>query len=227
MDKSLLKNLKVLYVEDEDKVSLLLEEAISDNFYKFYTAKNGVEGFEMFKKYKPDIVITDVMMPKMDGLEMAELIKEKSPKTPIICLSAYSDKEKLLKAIDVSITKYFIKPFEPDELVSYLQELAQKLNPVRREKLKDGFIFEYNTSSLYKGNKLIKLTKRETTFLNLLLENKNRLVIFEVIKDKLWKDEEEVSDERLRTFIKRLREKTSKTLIENMARRGYFISTNS
>jgi DNA-binding response OmpR family regulator len=209
-DKSLLKNLKILYVEDEDKLSLLTEEAIADNFYKFYTAKNGVEGFELFKKHKPDIVITDIMMPKMNGLEMAEEIKEKNPKTPIIVLSAYSDKEKLLKAIDVSITKYFIKPFDPDELLEYISNLAEKMNPIRREKLRDGFVFEYNTSSLYKNNKLVKLTKRETTFLNLLLENKNKLVIFDIIKERLWKDEENVSDERLRTFIKRLREKTSK-----------------
>ncbi|WP_193215490.1 helix-turn-helix domain-containing protein, partial [Aliarcobacter butzleri] len=88
--------------------------------------------------------------------------------------------------------------------------------------LKDNFVFDNNSVCLYKDEILINLTKREREFLNILIKNKNSLVKKEDIKTLLWN--EDVSDERLRTFIKRLRLKTSKDLVENVSSQGYLIS---
>ncbi|XPV53876.1 MAG: response regulator transcription factor [Halarcobacter ebronensis] len=106
--------------EDEENISKLLKSAISEYFYSYTVAKDGVEGLEKFKKISPDIVITDIMMPNLDGLDMTKQIKQINEDIPIIVLSAFSEKEKLLKAIDVGISKYFIKPFDPEELLEYL-----------------------------------------------------------------------------------------------------------
>lgn len=222
MYEDLLKNLKVLIVEDEKNLAQLLKEAITDSF-SVVTAKDGKEGVKKFKSFKPDIVITDIMMPLCDGLEMTTLIKEIDETTPIIILSAHSDKDKLLKAIDLGISKYFIKPFDPEELLNYLEKIAPKINKQKIIKLKESFIFDNNTLNLYKNNILIKLTKREKEFFYLLLKNKNSFVDTTTIKKNLWDDE--VNDERLRTFIKRLRIKTSKDLIENIQAQGYQIKT--
>ena len=220
--QDLLKTLKILIVEDEKRLAQLLKEAISDSFFKVIIAKDGIEGLKKYKSFKPDIVITDIMMPQLDGLEMTLKIKEIDSNTPIIVLSAHSDKEKLLKAIDVGINKYFIKPFDPDEVIEHIKKLAPKIEKQKISILKDEFIFDNNNFSLYKNEQLINLTKREKEFIYLLIKNKNSIVKTQTIKTSLW--DEEVNDERLRTFIKRLRLKTSKDLIENISGQGYLIS---
>jgi two-component system, OmpR family, response regulator ArlR len=222
MNKELLKTLKILIVEDEKRLAQLLKDAISDSFFSVVIAKDGEEGLKKFQIFKPDIIITDIMMPICDGLQMTQKIKELDEFIPIIVLSAHSEKEKLLKAIDLGISKYFIKPFDPEEVIEHINKIAPKLNKQKRVNLKDEYIFDNNSMSLYKKMVLITLTKREKEFFHLLIKNKNSIVSSSVIKESLWS--EEVNDERLRTFIKRLRLKTSKDLIENISSQGYLIS---
>ncbi|MBP9491011.1 MAG: response regulator transcription factor [Aliarcobacter sp.] len=217
-----LKNLKILIVEDEKRLAQLLKDSISSSFFSVVIASNGEDGLKKFKSFKPDIIITDIMMPFCDGLEMTLQIKELDESIPIIVLSAHSDKEKLLKAIDLGINKYFIKPFDPEELLEHINKLALKLNKQKQSKLKEDFIFDNNSLSLYKNNTLISLTKREKELFYLLIKHKNQLVTTQDLKEKLW--DSEVNDEALRTFIKRVRIKTSKDLIENVSGQGYLIS---
>ena len=220
--KNLLKTLKILIVEDEKMLAKLLKDTIYNSFFSIVIAKDGNDGLKKFKSFKPDIIITDIMMPFCDGLEMSEKIKELDENIPIIVLSAHSEKEKLLKAIDLGINKYFIKPFDPEELIEHINKIAPKLHKQKQVILKDNFIFDNNTSSLYKNSSLVILTKREKEFFHLLIKYKNCLVITPLIKKTLWN--EDVHDERLRTFIKRLRSKTSKNIIENVSSQGYLIS---
>ena len=222
MKQELSKNLKILIVEDEKKLAQLLKDSISNSFFSVVIASNGEDGLKKFKSFKPDIIITDIMMPFCDGLEMTLQIKELDESIPIIVLSAHSDKEKLLKAIDLGINKYFIKPFDPEELLEHINKLALKLNKQKQSKLKEDFIFDNNSLSLYKNNTLISLTKREKELFYLLIKHKNQLVTSQDLKEKLW--DSEVNDEVLRTFIKRVRIKTSKDLIENVSGQGYLIS---
>ena len=222
MNLNLLKTLKILIVEDEKRIAQLLKDAIFDYFFSVVIAKDGIEGLKKFQTFKPDIIITDIMMPLSDGLDMTIKIKELDSFIPIIILSAHSDKEKLLKAIDVGISKYFIKPFDPEEVIEHINKIAPSLHKQKQVLLKDNFIFDNNTMSLYKDNSLITLTKREKEFLFLLIKNKNTIVNNQYIKEVLW--DEEVNNERLRTFIKRLRLKTSKSIVENISAQGYLIS---
>lgn len=219
-----MKNLKVLIVEDEQELAKLIRVSIKDYFNRVIIASDGLIGLEKFRSFKPDIVISDITMPSLDGLEMCKKIKEQNSKIPIVILSAYSQKEKLLKAIDIGINKYFIKPFDPEEFIEYLKTLANSINKEKKVYLKEGFFFDNSTNNLYNEDKtLINLTKREKDFIILLIENINTIVKLEIIKEYLW-DEESISDERVRTFIKRLRAKTSKSLIENVSSAGYMIS---
>jgi DNA-binding response OmpR family regulator len=221
MKNRFLKELKILLVEDEKSLSMLLKNAIGDCFYSFSIANDGIDGLEMFKKISPDVVITDIMMPNMTGLDMAKEIKLLDKSIPIVILSAFSDADKFLGAIDVGVVKYFIKPFDPDELLEYIESLEEMIQS-RIIKLEDDFVLNKAKKSLYKNGRYISLTKKEMSFLLLLQSCKNNVVTDETIKKSLWKDEE-VSDERLRTFIKRLRAKTSKGLIQNIKSQGYLI----
>ncbi len=221
MRNKFLKELKVLLVEDEEKLSTLLKNAIGESFQSFTVACNGVEGLEMFEKISPDIVITDIMMPVMTGLEMAKEIKKLDIGTPIIILSAFSETDKFLDAIEIGVVKYFIKPFDPDELLDYITSLESTIQS-KLLLLEEEFSFNRRTASLYKDSKFIPLTKKERLFMQLLLKNQE-IANDVTIKETLWLNEN-VSDERVRTFIRRLRAKTSKTLIKNITGQGYRIN---
>lgn len=224
MKKRTLKELKILLVEDEESLARLLKEAIGDSFHSFTIAKDGVEGMELFKKIKPDIVITDIMMPRKSGLEMAREIREVNTNIPIIVLSAFSEKEKLFGAIDAGVSKYFLKPYHAEDILEYINSITSKIQN-RVVKLNECFIFNKTTNSLYKNDKYVALTKNEIKFLTLLLESKNKTLDETSIKEILWGSE--ASDERVRTFIKRLREKTSKNLIKNIKGFGYQLISES
>jgi len=221
MKNRTIKDLKVMLVEDDESISRLLKEAVSDSFNTFLIAKDGLDGIAQFKKLKPDIVITDIMMPRMSGLEMAQELRKIDPDIHIIVLSAFSEKEKLLSAIDIGINKYFLKPFDIDEFLDYIQNITPKLSN-RIIKLDDGFIFNKSANSLYKNERFVPLTKNEIRFLTILLD-KNGIIDDSLIKESLWRDEN-TSDERVRTFIRRLRAKTSKKLIKNVKGVGYQLS---
>ncbi|MDD5156882.1 response regulator [Sulfurimonas sp.] len=218
-----IKDLKVLLVEDEENITRLLKDAIGENFHSFIIAKDGLEGIALFKKRRPDIVITDIEMPNLSGLEMARELKQIDPNIVIIMLSAFSEKEKFLSAIDVGVSKYFMKPFEPDDILEYIEQIIPKISN-KLIGLGDEFTFNKSSNSLYKNDKFIALSKKEILFLSLMLRQKCEVIDVITIKKTLWN--EEASDERVRTFIRRFREKTSKDLVLNITGVGYKLTIN-
>jgi DNA-binding response OmpR family regulator len=217
------KDIKVLFVDDEKSIAKSIKSALGDYFEKFIVVSNGIEALKIFKKEHPDLLITDIMIPKMNGLELARAIKQSSPNFPIIIQSAYSDKDKLLDAISIGVKKYFIKPVDIDTLLSYIESLVSTIKASWVIELIGGFKFNTKYKTLYLNQKIIYLTNRENQFIELLLSQKDILVDRVTMKKSLWKDCKKVSDERVRTFVKRLREKTSKRLIVNSRDEGYMI----
>jgi len=219
---SALKKLTLLYVEDEVNLARLMEEAIAREFGRFLLAHDGEEGLSLFRKSRPDIVVTDITMPGMDGLAMASAIRRLSPETPVVVLSAYSDKEKLLGAIDTGVRKYFIKPFDPEELLEYLKALAETLEAKRKFHLGESFLYDRRERRLYRGGEALKLTTRELKFIEALLDEPGHILDSDTIRKLLWKDRSPSAD-AVRVFIMRLREKTSKDFIRSESGRGYSI----
>jgi len=221
-----LSSLTVLFVEDEKELRNALEGAIGDEFAKFIVARDGDDGLKKFKKFKPDIVITDIMMPIRDGLEMAKDIKKISRETPIIILSAFSEKDRLLKAIDVGIDKYLIKPIDPDELMNVINLIADDLLSLdKMVELGGGYQFDKNKKVLVRDGKTISLTKKELLFITILIRNLGVFVLHEEIKKYVWINKS-VTDAAIRTFIKRVRGKTNKSFIKNVPGLGYKINSD-
>ena len=217
------KTISILLAEDEKKLALAMKTAIGEYFHKFIVTYDGEEALEAYHKYMPNIVITDILMPKLTGLELMQEFRKVDDDLPIIILSAHSDSDKLLKAIDLGVTKYFIKPVDPDELLEYIALLIPKIKKKKIIKLKEGFNFNLQKKELYLDNSIINITKREINLLSFFLEQEEYMANNIAIKKLLWN--EEVSDERLRTFIRRLRAKTSKNLIINSSGLGYGLAT--
>ena len=217
-----LKRLKILYVEDEKSLAEMMERAIGRHFSAFRLAADGEEGLELFRSFRPDLVITDITMPGMDGLEMGRQIHAISPETPLIVLSAYSDKEKLLSAIDVGVSKYYIKPFDPEELLEYLEVLATRLAARQQVSIRPDYRYDRYHRRLTRKEEPIPLTDREQRFLETLLEEPGNFLDTAAIKSLLWPGEEP-TDDAVRVFINRLRNKAGRELIRNKAGEGYYV----
>jgi len=217
------KKLTLLYVEDEENIRNLLKSAIKDEFKEVIVAGDGSEGLKKFKKYQPDVVVSDILMPVCNGLEMAKSIKEISKETPIILFSAFSEKEKLLSAIDIGIDKYLIKPVDIDELLKTIKEITlKKLSIDNIIKLSNGYSYNQTKHILYKNGEEIKLTKKELSFLNVLIQNIDSFIPHQELKEKVWNNKK-VNDAAVRTFVKRFRNKTDYDFIENISGLGYKI----
>jgi len=134
-NERILPNLTVLYVEDDEETRIELARYLRRRVGKLYTVENGLEALKIFDEKPVDVIITDLKMPLMGGLDMVRAIREKKSNLPVIITSALSDSEKILSAMDLGVVKYVVKPINPQELVKVLCEIGKKTFEDQQRKL--------------------------------------------------------------------------------------------
>lgn len=216
-----LEKLKILFVEDEEKIRTNIKEAIGDEFALFETACDGLDGLQKFKEIKPDIVISDISMPNLDGLKMTKEIRKISSTVPVIILSAFSEKDKLFKAIDANVSKYIVKPIDIDELLEVISDIANKDDNQQIVNLELGYTYNSLQKELFLNDNFISLTKKEILFIDVLVRNRDSYTKNSDLIDYVWGGS--TTSTTVRTFVQRLRNKTDKRLIENVSGLGYRI----
>ena len=216
------KNYTILYVEDDEGVRTINSRFLNRMFKKLYEAKDGEEGLAFYKKYHPDIILTDIRMPKMDGITLSKNIRKTDKDTKIIISTAFSDKDYLLEAIELRLEKYIIKPLTSRNLIPALLKAVEDLEKNKDEKvvLTKGFYYSNTTSLFYKDEKVLELNKKELLFLKLLVLNKDKVVSYQEIEQYVWEDEY-MSLNSLRTTIGFLRKKIPFNCIKNISNMGY------
>ena len=219
------KNYTILYIEDEDGVRKTNARFLNRMFKKLYEARDGLEGYELYKKYDPDIVLTDINMPKLDGISLAKKIRIYNQNIKIIISTAFSDKKYLLDAVELNLERYIIKPLTNRNLIPALNKAVEALKKERDFKiyLNDKFYFDNNTSLFYYKELPIELNKKELLFLKLLVLNKNRIVSYQEIESFVW-EEDYMSLNSLRTTIGFLRKKIPFNCIKNISNMGYILN---
>ncbi|WP_428023048.1 response regulator transcription factor [Arcobacter sp.] len=217
--------IKILYVEDDEITRENGIEYLENYFVHIFEAKDGLDALKKFEQITPHIIITDIQMPKIDGLEFVKKVREKDKEVQIIILTAYSHKEYLIKAIELQLIKYLMKPIKEYELKSALELCVQNLenNKSNIINLRENCIFDKYNHTLFVNNELVKLRTKETDLLILLLNNKNRYVSYEEIENFVWK-EFPMTKDALKTLIKYLKQKISKDIISNQTGVGYKIN---
>ncbi len=213
----------VLIVEDDQSTLEALKQNLEMYCKKVDTATNGLSGYELFKSKKPDIVITDINMPKLSGHEMVASLREISPHVPIIIMTSYDSSENMLKSIEEGAYSYLRKPIKIEELQTAIL-MATKNIYNKIIYLNEGYRYECETKGLYLDNELIKFTKTEQDLINLLMQNINKIISYETIENFVWVNKS-MSREALRMCIKKIRAKTYPKIIENIQQQGYKISS--
>ncbi|MGM0622733.1 MAG: response regulator transcription factor [Campylobacterota bacterium] len=217
----ILKNLNILYAEDDKNIRQSTDKTLSLLFNHVYTACNGQEALEYFNNETIHIVLLDYVMPKLDGYKVAKAIRQKNKKIPIIISSGYSDKEKLLNAIELNLVKYIVKPLQYDQLSKTLQTSVNILkdNAMLSIPLSHGLSYDYVKKSLYSEDLAIPLTKYEIRFLELLIENKEKILDKELLKEAVYGSS--IEQNTLRNMVYRLRKKVGVEFIQTVKDLGY------
>ena len=224
--KELLQNFTLLYVEDNEAVRKSAVEYLSRVSKKVLQARDGKEAIAIWKESKPDIIITDINMPRLNGLDMASYIRAHDKDVQIIVATAHSDTEYLLRAVELQLVKYIIKPITKEKLSDALQKSMELIKDKSKFNLKLSSTHIYNAYEkiIYKNKKEIKLTKNELLFLDLLAHHSSRVVKYEEIESAIWAYEG-MSQDAIRSLVRGIRKKMPQDAIENISGIGYKLNT--
>lgn len=224
METSATKNLRILYVEDDDVARENGIEYLENYFDYIYAASDAFEGLKLYREHHPEIIITDIQMPKLNGLEFIKQIRKENKETHIIVITAFSDTSYLLQAIELQLIKYLIKPVQESAFKEALQLCVDSIRNKDSnviEIAKNVFFDRYN-QTLFDRGEMVALRTKELLLLNLLLKYKNRYVTYSEIENHVWR-ESVMSADALKTLIKNLKAKLPANLISNLSGTGYKI----
>jgi DNA-binding response OmpR family regulator len=223
-----------MYIEDDTLATSKLKNILEKYYNKIIIASNGEDAFEKMKNEpKIDLIISDINMPKMDGLEFLEELRKDNPNMPFVFVTARDEPDKMLKAIQLDINNYVLKPINLQNLLSILDKIIDKLYKeyLTQEKnshiqLNTNLFWNKNNKTLISQNEVLKLTKKELMFIEILMNEENMVHKIEDIISILWEEDflEKNYIANLKNLISRLRNKVPTLNIENLYGMGYKIN---
>ncbi len=206
------ENKKILLVEDDQNFGAILKDYLMLNDFDVTLAKNGMEGYEKFRKETYDLCILDVMMPYKDGYTLAKEIREKNKEVPIIFLTAKSMKEDVLKGYKVGADDYLNKPFDSEVLLMKIRAIIQRKSGDSKS---ENAQFEFNVGNFHLNSKLrfltfsneepVKLSPKENELLKMLVLHENDLMPRELALTKIWRDDNYFTSRSMDVYIAKLR----------------------
>jgi two-component system response regulator TrcR len=207
-----MENIKVLLVEDEDVLALLVKESLATRGFEVIVAANGVEGWSMFNQHKPDICIVDIMMPRKDGFSLVADIRLIDDLVPVIFLTAKTQTADVLRGLEIGADDYIKKPFSMEELILRVKGLFRRSNTKQDQQTAlspdqqlGELRFNHLKMQLYNGGETINLSKREADLMNLLLQYRNQLLDRRTALIKLWGSDDIFNARSMDVYITRLR----------------------
>lgn len=200
---------KILYAEDDDTLAYLTKDNLEQGSYEVSHFTDGLSCLRAFKQEVFDVCVFDIMLPQLDGFDLAAEVRKLDPEIPIIFLSAKTLKEDRLKGLRLGADDYLVKPFSIEELLLKIEiflKRSSKKNVLQEKTYAIGnYSFDVMNYTLKKGSKEITLTKREADLLKLFIENANVVLKREDILKALWGDDDYFMGRSLDVFISRLR----------------------
>jgi len=226
-----MQEISLLYIEDDKDIQEIYVDVIRKDVDIIHLAHDGEEGYEVYLETKPDIILLDINMPKLDGLSLAKKIREIDNDVKIIITTAYAEQDKLLQAIELYLIKYILKPIDPKILKEALLKAKNEILEARKDNvplvkvftLDEVTLWNFDSEKLYENNKEIKLTKNERRLLKLLSTDKNKVfTFFEIFNHISYDDFDKDYDAgQVRALVKLLRKKVPKASILNIYAEGY------
>jgi DNA-binding response OmpR family regulator len=219
-----MRSYTVLYVEDDVEVRHYISQFLERYCQKVYACESSEEGMELYKKYKPNILLLDINLPGMSGIDFATKVRIHDKKTPILISTAYTDKAFMLRAIELQLTRYLVKPMTSEDLFNAFEKCLEALE--ERIELGEGYIYSKATASILKGDSVILLRKKEAEILEFFIQHEEEVVRYVTLENSIWVDEVMTRD-AIRSQIRNIRKKIGINLFENISGIGYKFSKKS
>ena len=222
MNLQALKPLTILYVEDEPLIRENAVEYLSRYCKKVLQAKDGEDAYNIYQVHSPDLIISDIKMPKLNGLDFSAKVREVDKATPIILATAHTETKYLLRAVELQLIKYIVKPITSENLQEALAMACDALETDYTHSIKLDEHTEYDTlnQTLFQNSTPIKLTHNELLFFDFLVKNRQRAITYAEIESIIWAYEG-ISMDALRSLVRGLRKKLGAECIENVSGVGY------
>ena len=221
------KTMKVLYAEDENIIREEVSSILSFFFKAVIATANGNEAFLQYEEHKPDILIFDICMPELDGLDLLRKIRIKNKNIPVIMLTAHTENAYLLRAVELNITRYLVKPFSKDTLLEALSECSKTLFKNQQTiNLKNKYYFNFKNKTLLYDKTIIPLTANELKLIEIMALKPETIHKFDSLIETIW-GWEDISKEALKSLVKGIRKKLPTPLIHNVFGIGYTFRIDS
>jgi two-component system response regulator MprA len=220
----------VLVIDDDEKIISLIRRSLAFAGYQVRTASDGQSGLDHLMNEMPDLIILDVMMPKLDGWEVVRRIREAGITVPVLMLTAKDDVSDRVRGLDLGADDYLIKPFALDELLARVRALLRRKQDVTDTSRKLSFqdlVLDLDAMEAYRAGRRIELTAKEFELLHLFMENPRRVLSRDQIMEKIWGYDYSGESNVLEVYVAMLRQKTEEhggsRLIQTVRGLGYVL----
>lgn len=220
--------MKLLIVEDEARMSALLRRGLTEEGHMVTCASDGAEGLELARSYEFDVIVLDVMMPKLSGYEMAKRLRAEKVRTPILMLTARDAVPDVVRGLDLGADDYMTKPFSFDELVARLRAVKRRALVAEDPTLRVGdLILDPSSRQVQRGDERVSLTRTEYNLLERLMYRAGKVVSRRSLIEAVWGFDREIEENTLDAFMRLLRNKIDSPgrskLIQTVRGVGYMI----
>jgi len=226
----LLKQKTILYAEDDIFTRELYKDYFEQHFKTVYLVENGQQAIDIYNEKKPDVILLDIMMPVLDGLDVCRVIRKNDDNIKIILFTGRTDKKALLNAIELGVTAYLEKPVNEAILNQSLLKLSRQFQGTDQYLIRQFndqyFIWDKTQRELFSNLDCIHLTKNEKLLLELFISSRHEKIDYQQIFDYVWfaSNGKEFSELSIKSLLKRLRNKLPPNTIKNAYGLGYFLN---
>ncbi|MCD0478796.1 response regulator transcription factor [Chryseobacterium sp. LC2016-29] len=214
--------MKILIIEDNLRVSSLMKRGLESQSYEIYISEDAEDALVIVERIDFDLIITDIMLPQMNGIELSKMIKQKHPDLPIIMLTALGTIDEKIEGFDAGADDYMVKPFEIRELYARIKAILLR-KPIAQSKKEESNILEYqdltinkNTNRVFRNGIEIDLTPKEFKLLSFLMSNTERILTREEIAENVWGNHFDTGTNYIDVYIAYLRKKIDKNFDEKL-----------
>ncbi len=227
VNSSNLPQLTILVVDDEEDILDLIRYNLEKEGYRVVLAENGEEGLHQAEKHRPDLILLDIMMPKVDGLEMCRKVRAHPQlgKTPVIFLTARGDEKTEVEGLERGADDYIVKPISTKKLISRIRAVMRRFEITDKEEPRiieiDDLVIDKDRYLVRKGEKELHLPRKEFELLYYLAGKRGKVLSREILLNEVWGDDVFVVDRTIDVHIRKIREKLGENLIETVKGVGY------
>jgi len=219
---------RILIIEDEYKIQEILIEFLQEYGYTIDSAHDGVEGLAMFKKAKYDLILLDIMMPKIDGFAVLELLRQESD-VPVIMITAMEEEEHQMKGFDLQADDYIVKPFSMNLVIRRIEAVLRRkqtnaeIEPDTGILMHGNVVLDKQSCEVRVSGRTTQFTYKEYELLKLMLENKNKVFTRDELLQQIWGYDFIGDDKVVNNHIMRIRKKLGEVFITTVRGMGYKI----